>query len=77
MLCEFILAAHNVVNCMAYAAVFVVAATLLYVTGTCKNSNIREASGACGWWRLIYFDIFIACLFMVPTVVQSCGSLQG
>ena len=53
---------------MAYAAVFVVAATLLYARHLQELRYPAEASG--GMWAggdlLLY--IFIACLFMVPTV---------
>jgi hypothetical protein len=53
---------------LAYAAVLVVAATLLYVRHLQELKYPAEASG--GMWAggdlLLY--IFIACLFMVPTV---------
>lgn len=52
---------------LAYAAVFVVAATLLYERHLQELKYPAEASG--GMWAagdlLLY--IFIACLFMVPT----------
>ena len=53
---------------LAYAAVFVVAATLLYVRHLQELKYPAEASG--GMWAGgdLLLDIFIACLFMVPTV---------
>ncbi len=53
---------------LAYAAVFLVAATLLYVRHLQELKYPAEASG--GMWAGgdLLLDIFIACLFMVPTV---------
>ena len=53
---------------LAYAAVFLVAATLLYERHLQELAYPAEASG--GMWAAGDFllDIFIACLFMVPTV---------
>jgi hypothetical protein len=53
---------------LAYAAVFVVAATLLYERHLQELKYPAEASG--GMWAGgdLLLDIFIACLFMVPTV---------
>jgi len=53
---------------LAYAAVFVVAATLLHERHLQELKYPAEASG--GMWAGgdLLLDIFIACLFMVPTV---------
>jgi hypothetical protein len=52
---------------LAYAAVFVVAATLLHERHLQELKYPAEASG--GMWAAgdLILDIFIACLFMVPT----------
>jgi hypothetical protein len=52
---------------LAYAAVFVAAATLLHVRHLQELRNPAEASG--GMWAAgdLILDVFIACLFMVPT----------
>lgn len=52
---------------LAYAAVFVIAATLLYERHLQELKYPAEASG--GMWAAgdLLLDIFIACLFMVPT----------
>jgi hypothetical protein len=52
---------------LGYAAVFVVAATLLHGRHLQELKYPAEASG--GMWAAgdLFLDIFIACLFMVPT----------
>jgi len=54
---------------LAYAAVIVVAATLLYARHLQELKYPAEASG--GMWAAgdLMLDIFIACLFLVPTAI--------
>ena len=64
---------------LAYAGVFVVAATLLYVRHLQELKYPAEASG--GMWAAgdLLLDIFIACLFMVPTafLIWVTASLEA